>query len=131
MQLEEIVEAEFVPFSDILRAHGSRRGDAIAMADETSRVSWAELDATVDRVAAALQRDGVQPGEPVAMVGANSVNYALAFLGAVRAGGIATPLTRPKPLLRNFSHHRHRVFAVLDAERRVSRGPSRAQLVAA
>ncbi|GAC1408953.1 MAG: class I adenylate-forming enzyme family protein [Novosphingobium sp.] len=93
MRLEHIVEAEFVPFSDILRAHGARRGDAIAMADETARVSWAELDATVDRVAAALQRDGVEPGEPVAIVGANSVNYALAFLGAVRAGGIATPLT--------------------------------------
>ena len=93
MQLEEIVEAEFVPFSDILRAHGARRGDAIALADETSRVSWRELDAQVDRVAAALQRDGVQVGEPVAIVGANSVNYALAFLGAVRAGGIATPLT--------------------------------------
>ena len=93
MRLEDIVEAPFVPFSDILRAHGARRGDAIALADETSRVSWRELDGLIDRVAAALQRDGVRPGEPVAIVGANSVEYALAFLGAVRAGGIATPLT--------------------------------------
>ena len=93
LKIEDIVEAEFVPFSDILRAHGARRGEAIALADETTRLSWRELDLRVDRVAAALQRDGVQPGEPVAIVGANSVNYALAFLGAVRAGGIATPLT--------------------------------------
>lgn len=93
MYLEDIVEAPFVPFSDILCAHGARRGDAIALADETRGITWRELDATVDRVAAALQRDGVQPQEPVAMVGANSVEYALAFLGAVRAGAIATPLT--------------------------------------
>ncbi|WP_338468308.1 class I adenylate-forming enzyme family protein [Novosphingobium sp. ZN18A2] len=93
MLVEEIVEADFIPYSEILRAHAARRGDAIALADEDRRVSWAEMDVLLDRVAAALQRDGVVANEPVAMVGANSVPYALTFLGAIRAGAVAAPLT--------------------------------------
>lgn len=93
MRVEDIVEADFIPYSAILRAHAARRGAAIALADERSRVSWSEMDELLDRVAAAMQRDGVEANEPVAMVGANSVPYALTFLGALRAGAVAAPLT--------------------------------------
>ena len=56
MQIEDIVESPFIPLSVILRAHAARRGDAIALADETTRLSWAELDTMLDRVAAALEK---------------------------------------------------------------------------
>ena len=94
MQIEDIVEAPFIPLSVILRAHAARRGEAIALADETARLSWADLDTMLDRVAAALQREGVQANEPVAIAASNSVNTALAFLGALRAGAVAAP-TKP------------------------------------
>lgn len=93
MQIAEIVEAPFIPLSVILRTHAARRGDAIALADETTRLSWAMLDAMLDRVAAALQRDGVATNEPVAIAASNAVSTALAFLGAIRAGAVAAPLT--------------------------------------
>lgn len=93
MLIEDIVEADFIPYSDILRAHAARRGEAIALADEERRVTWAEMDALLDRIATAMQRDGVAANEPVAMVGVNSVPYALTFLGAIRAGAVAAPLT--------------------------------------
>ncbi|MEG8042885.1 class I adenylate-forming enzyme family protein [Sphingomonas sp. LR59] len=50
------------------------------------------MDAMMDRVAAALQRDGVKSGQAVAIVAAASTDYAAAFLGAVRAGCAATPI---------------------------------------
>ncbi len=93
MRIEDIVAAPFVPLSTILRAHAARRGAAIALADETSQLSWAALDAMLDRVAAALQREGVEANEPVAIAAANAVPTALAFLGALRAGAVAAPLT--------------------------------------
>ena len=89
MRIEDIVEAPFIPLSVILRAHAARRGEAIALADETARLSWADLDLMLDRVAAALQREGVEANEPVAIAASNSVNTALAFLGALRAGAVA------------------------------------------
>nr|WP_206069725.1 class I adenylate-forming enzyme family protein [Novosphingobium olei] len=91
--IEEIAEAEFMPLTTILRAHAARRGGAIALADEQTQVSWRDLDATIDRVAAALQREGVERHEPVAIAAMNSVPTALAFLGAIRAGAVAAPLT--------------------------------------
>ncbi|MBX9883467.1 MAG: AMP-binding protein, partial [Novosphingobium sp.] len=93
MRIEDIVESPFIPLSVILRAHAARRGAAIAIADETTRLAWADLDSMLDRVAAALQREGVAANEPVAIAASNAVNTALAFLGALRAGAVAAPLT--------------------------------------
>jgi acyl-CoA synthetase (AMP-forming)/AMP-acid ligase II len=46
----------------------------------------------MDAVAAALQRDGIAAGSAVAIVASASVDYAIVFLGALRAGCVATPL---------------------------------------
>jgi acyl-CoA synthetase (AMP-forming)/AMP-acid ligase II len=46
----------------------------------------------MDRVAAALQRDGVQAGEVVAICAATSMAYALVYLGSLRAGVAVAPL---------------------------------------
>ena len=93
MRIEDIVESDFLPLSQILRAHAARRGAAVALADEATSVGWAELDALLDRVAVSLQRAGVERHEPVAIAALNSVPAALAFLGAIRAGAVAAPLT--------------------------------------
>jgi AMP-binding enzyme len=46
----------------------------------------------MDEVAATLQRDGVKPGDAVANCARTSMEYAVLFLGALRAGAAATPL---------------------------------------
>ncbi|MGV3512505.1 MAG: class I adenylate-forming enzyme family protein [Novosphingobium sp.] len=93
MRIEDIVDSELTPLSDILRAHAARRGDAVALADENRTLGWAEMDALLDRIATALQREGVQKDEPVAIAAMNAVTTGLAFLGAIRAGAVAAPLT--------------------------------------
>ena len=46
----------------------------------------------MDRVACALQRDGLQPGDAVAICSRSSVRYVVVFLGALRAGAAVVPL---------------------------------------
>ena len=79
----------FTPLADQIAAHAR---DRIALQDEATRLTYAELDARMDRVAAALQREGVGAGESVAICALSSVDYLTVFLGALRAGVAVAPL---------------------------------------
>ena len=83
----------FGNFSDIISANAEAPRDKLALRDEKGDLSWAELGDRVERIAAKLLEEGLQRGQSVAILGLSSVNYALVFLAAVRAGGVAAPLT--------------------------------------
>lgn len=90
---QALLDSDFALLSDLIAAHAAERPDAVALVDDDQRLSYADVDAMVDRIAAALQRDGLKRGQAVAIGAMPSANYALVFLGALRAGGAATPLT--------------------------------------
>jgi long-chain acyl-CoA synthetase len=79
----------FFPLADQIASHAPER---IALQDEASRLTYGELDARMDRVAAALQRDGVGAGETIAICALSSVAYMTVFLGGLRAGVAVAPL---------------------------------------
>ena len=83
----------FGGFSAMLARWAMVQPDAIAMRDDQGEISWSELDSRIERVAARLQETGVKLGQSVAILGVSSIPYALVFLAAVRAGGVAAPLT--------------------------------------
>ncbi|MFM2300657.1 MAG: hypothetical protein RLZZ84_393 [Pseudomonadota bacterium] len=87
------LDAEFGSFPGLIAAWGEYRGDAPALYDGTTNLSWRETAALVERIAARLQADGLQRGQSVAILGTSTVAYALVFLAAIRAGGCAAPLT--------------------------------------
>ena len=80
-------------FSATLAAWAEAQPDAIALRDETGALTWAEMADRIERIAARLVEDGLKRGQAVAILGASSIPYALVFLAAVRAGGVAAPLT--------------------------------------
>lgn len=82
----------FRAIADLVREHAARRPGRTAMVQGERSVTWRQLDAMMDRVAASLQRDGVQPTQSIAICGANSLEYAALFLGALRAGVAVAPL---------------------------------------
>ncbi|CAB3805912.1 3-hydroxybenzoate--CoA/4-hydroxybenzoate--CoA ligase [Paraburkholderia fynbosensis] len=90
--LDTLQDEPFVCITDMLRRFGRERGEhpALICADEV--LSYAALDARVDRFAAALQRDGIQPRDAIALCAAASVDYVVAFLGGLRAGAAVAPL---------------------------------------
>ncbi|HSJ78518.1 MAG TPA: class I adenylate-forming enzyme family protein [Erythrobacter sp.] len=83
----------FGSFPEILMEWSRIKGDDLALIDETREVYWAELVGLVERLAARLVETGLQRGQSVAILGTSTANYALAFLAAMRAGGVAAPLT--------------------------------------
>ncbi len=82
-------------FSDMasrIRLHAMQAPDRPALIEGARRLDYAALDRQMDRIAAALQRDGVAPGEAVGICAASSIEYACVFLGALRAGVAVAPL---------------------------------------
>ncbi|MDJ0978234.1 MAG: AMP-binding protein [Erythrobacter sp.] len=92
-QIVEALEQPFGSFPDILTGWARAQPDAIALIDDHRAVAWAELIGLVERIAARLVETGLERGQSVAILGYSSVEYALVFLAAVRAGGVAAPLT--------------------------------------
>jgi len=92
MSADALLNSDFATLPDIIREHAKERGGKTAVADSAGSYTYAELDAMMDRVAAALQRDGVEQGQSVAVISASSIAYAAVFLGTLRAGCVAAPL---------------------------------------
>jgi long-chain acyl-CoA synthetase len=82
----------FRTIADLVREHARARPDHAALMQGDERLSYAELDALMDRVSASLQRDGVQPGDAIAICAQSSPRYVALFMGALRAGVAVAPL---------------------------------------
>jgi acyl-CoA synthetase (AMP-forming)/AMP-acid ligase II len=63
-----------------------------AIIDDASSLTYAEFDALIDRVAAALQADGLKPRDVISICAYSTIQYAATFLGALRAGVAVAPL---------------------------------------
>ena len=65
--------------------------DATATVFMDAKLTYAQLNALVDRFAAALQGMGVRKGDRVAVYVANCPQFIVAYYGALRAGAIVAP----------------------------------------
>jgi long-chain acyl-CoA synthetase len=93
MTIAAMMSADYGVMGDILRERAKAGPNHPAVIMETGEsVTYAQFDALADRVAAALQRDGVQPGEAVAVCALSSIPYTALFLGALRAGVAVAPI---------------------------------------
>ncbi|MEZ5979745.1 MAG: long-chain-fatty-acid--CoA ligase [Planctomycetota bacterium] len=72
----------------LLRRQSCERGDVTAFVCAERRTSYAELDARTDRVAAALARDGIGPGDRIAFLGRDSEHAYEVVLGAAKLGAV-------------------------------------------
>ena len=68
------------------------RPEAPAVVAGDQRLTWAELDAAVDRAAAGFAAEGLSPGDRVAVQLPNGVDWLRAALGALRAGLVVVPV---------------------------------------
>ncbi len=92
MTAADLLARDFGSIPDLIRAHAAEQPDKLALADDEATLTYAALDRMMDRIAAALQRDGVARGQAVAIVAHPSIAYACLFLGIIRAGAITTPI---------------------------------------
>jgi long-chain acyl-CoA synthetase len=87
---EELFASDFATLSEFVRAHAAERPDHPAVIDADGLLTWAQLDARADRVAAALQRDGAK--KAVSIVSTSRNDYVTVYLGTLRAGLAVAPL---------------------------------------
>lgn len=77
---------------DRVREYARTRPDHIALVDAATEIDYRGLDQRIDRAAATLQRDGLQPRDVVALCAANSIDYVVIMLASLRAGATFAPL---------------------------------------
>ena len=83
---------DFALIADQVRQHAQHAPGSRALVCGDHTLSYAALDRRIDRVAASLQRDGLGLGDAIALCALSSVDYAVVFLGALRAGVVVAPL---------------------------------------
>jgi fatty-acyl-CoA synthase len=100
-------------------------GDAVVFPDE--RASYPELEARAEEVARGLRALGVGPGDKVAILMPNCVDYAVSLYGIARLGAVSVPLNgRFKALELGYvvGHSDAKVLLTAD------RGPAQAETFA-
>ena len=73
------------------------RGDRVAFTDPWRSLTYAELDAASARFAAGLQRAGIERERRIALVMLDTVDFPIAFWGALRAGVVPVPINTLLP----------------------------------
>ena len=84
---------------DLLVDATTRAPDSSALiaGDGRRAVTYAELSRRADELGAALERNGVRPGDVVAIQARNSVEFVVALVGAAGAGVVVAPLDPSLP----------------------------------
>lgn len=104
----------FEPVSEALARHAAENGPAFTFIDFSGRpdgaghtIGWSELDRRARAVAARLAEVSA-PGERVALICPQNLDYVAGFFGALYAGMIAVPLFAPE-----VSSHASRLVGAL------------------
>ena len=108
-----------------IRRRASERPDSIAIEDGERQLSYAELDRSAGRIAAALRAAGVEEEEPVAVCLPRSWQAVCACLGVLRAGAAYLPLGDSQPPQRT-----RRMLELADATRALTDAAHAASLPA-
>jgi long-chain acyl-CoA synthetase len=118
LSAEGLLASSFATLPDIIRAHAAERPSFPAVVEGDSSLSYGALASLMDRVAAALQADGIGSGDVVAICARTSINYAASFCGILAAGTAVAPLassSTPASLLMMLRDCGAKVF-LLDKE---------------
>lgn len=78
--------------ASLLKASAVQTPDRPALIDGPRRLTWVELDSSVDQVAGGLRELGLHPGDRVALLLGNSIEFVIGYFAILRAGLVAVPM---------------------------------------
>jgi long-chain acyl-CoA synthetase len=81
------------PIPELLRRHAAARGRKTAYRDANAQVTYAELLERTGRLAGHLADMGLEPGETVAIMLPNSVQWIETCLAVARTGALSVPIS--------------------------------------
>lgn len=77
---------------DLVALHGKWYPDKPAFIDEKHSISWSDLDRHSNQIANGLIEKGVCPGDSIAILMDNCVEYVEIMVGILKAGAVIVPL---------------------------------------
>jgi acyl-CoA synthetase (AMP-forming)/AMP-acid ligase II len=89
--IDHLLAQPFGSLPELIAQQAAHRPRHPALILGAHSLDYAALRTGMDRVARSLQRDGLGPGDVVAICAGTSVEYVLAYLGALRAGVAVAP----------------------------------------
>ncbi|GAA2819613.1 (2,3-dihydroxybenzoyl)adenylate synthase [Crossiella cryophila] len=92
-----------VPIGELLRDWAFRHGDRTALVDGDRKISYAQLDATADRMAAGLLGLGIAPGDRVVVQLPNVAEFVVLLFALLRVGAVPA-LTLPAHRSHEIGH---------------------------
>lgn len=92
MSPDLMLDQDFGFVADLIRGYAQERPQHPALIHDGRVLGYGALDQLMDRIAASLQRDGLQSGDVISICAASCVEYGAIFLGALRAGVAVAPL---------------------------------------
>ncbi len=93
MSIEETVgSARRQSLADLLRRSAARHPRRVAVEEGDRSRTYAQLDDDASRIASALHARGIGPGDRVALLARNCLEYAQAIFGVARAGAVLVPV---------------------------------------
>jgi long-chain acyl-CoA synthetase len=90
--VQNVSHVEEIGLSDLLRADARADPAKLAVVDAGRRLTYADFDRRVSAAGAALLEDGLVAGDRVALQLGTGVDFAVLFLGILRAGLVAVPV---------------------------------------
>lgn len=85
-------EADYTALGDVVRPIGGAERDKTALIFDDRILTYDDLDRKSDGVAVMLQRNGVRPGDRVAVLSKNSAALVAILFGVAKVGGVFVPL---------------------------------------
>lgn len=86
------LDAEFGTIAALIEEFAKQTPQRVALVDGERELTYGELDALMNRIAAKLAAEGIGPREAIAVCAASSLEYVAVFLGALRVGIVVSPL---------------------------------------
>src|SRR3954452_15090456 len=83
---------EFVALDALVGQTAAIAPDRLAVIEGERALTYDDFDELIDRVAAAMQADGLKPRDVISICALSSIEYVATFLGALRAGAAVAPL---------------------------------------
>ncbi len=84
--------SERTNLASLLRGPAGVTPDRAALIDGARRLTWSELDEAVDHVAGGLREQGLHPGDRVALLLGNSIEFVVGYFAILRAGLVVVAL---------------------------------------
>lgn len=81
------------PVQELLRRHAAQRGAKVAYEDVTRAVTYGDLERRTGNLAGHIADLGIAPGQSVAMLLPNSVDWIEVCFAIARAGAVAVPIS--------------------------------------